>query len=150
MLRKIAFLLLISVAAVVAQDEPLGKVQRLADTAQGGDCARYCLEASRQMADMSDRLYTDGKVDEAEQMMRQAGDYAERGTHCSIQSRKHEKDTEIALRKLSMRMSAISRTLASEDRPVVDAEMQRVDKLRFSVLSAMFGPVNINSLKERH
>ena len=83
------------IASCAAQEDPLARLRQFADKSNGGDCARYSVAYAKLLAEVGNKQYAEGKVDDAEKLIRQLGQYAERGTRCSLESHKHEKDTEI-------------------------------------------------------
>ncbi|HUO60107.1 MAG TPA: hypothetical protein VMU24_05520 [Candidatus Acidoferrales bacterium] len=150
MMRVLPFAMVVAlIASCAAQEDPLRRLQQIADSSNGGDCARYSIALALRLVEVGDRQYADGKVGEAEQIIRQTGHYAERGARCSLESHKHEKDTEINLRKLSKRLNEVERTLAFEDRPLVHEQAENIDRLREKLLTAMFGGKTADALRTK-
>ena len=148
MLRILPFaLIVVLIGSCAAQEDPLRRMQRIADSSNGGDCARFSIALALRLVEIGDKQYAEGKVAEAEQLIRQTGHYAERSAFCSIESGKHEKDTEINLRKLSKRLSEVERTLAFEDRALVHEQAQKVDLMRERLLTSMFGGKTAEALR---
>ncbi|HEX8927154.1 MAG TPA: hypothetical protein VF786_15245 [Terriglobales bacterium] len=148
MKRVLLFALVVAlIATAAAQQDPLRRLQQIADSSNGGDCARYSVALASRLVEIADKQYEDGKVSDAEQSIKLTGHYAERGALCSIQSRKHEKDTEIGLRKLSKRLTDIEKSLAFEDRPLLRQQTQNIDRLREQLLTSMFGGKTAQALK---
>ena len=137
------------IASCAAQEDPLVRLRQIADTSHGGDCARYSVAYAKLLAEVGDKQYAEGKVDQAEQLIRQLGQYAERGTRCSIESHKHEKDTEINLRKLSRRLTDIEKTVSFEDRALIREQTYNIDRLREKLLTNMFGGKTAEVLKTK-
>jgi len=91
------------------------------------------------LIEASNQLYNGGDADGGLKLMNDAVRYAKRGTEASIQSRKNEKNAEIALRKMAKRMHDVGQSLALDDRaPVFKAE-DSVNDLRDQMLAALFG-----------
>jgi len=126
----------------LAQKDDLAELQHKADTSGGAACAHFSLLYAQQLVEASDKLYTDGNVDEAVKLVHRAGDYAERGTECALLVHRRQKDTEIDLREMARRLGDIERSLTSDDRPPLEQEIARADKLRDKLLDQMFGGKN--------
>ncbi len=108
-------------------------------TANTTECTKTCVDAAKILAEYADQFYTDGDVEMGLKTMQSAAEYAEKAGNASIQAHKHQKNTEIALRKLEIRIDQIEKSLNVEDRPPVQAIVKRLDKLRSDILLSMFG-----------
>jgi hypothetical protein len=126
------------VASVCAQST-VDKTRERAEKANTSDCAKVCFEAARQLVEASNQLYNGGDVEGGLKLMNDAVRYAKRGTEASIQSRKNEKNAEIALRKLAKRMHDVGQSLALDDRPPVFKAEESVNDLRDQMLATLFG-----------
>jgi hypothetical protein len=145
--------LAVMVACCAAQEapkeDPVSRLRQFADKSNGGDCARYSVAYAQLLAEVGNKQYAEGKIDEAEKLIRQLGQYAARGAQCSMESRKHEKDTEINLRKLSRRLSDLEKTLSFEDRALVREQTYNIDRLREKLLTNMFGGKTAEAFKKK-
>jgi hypothetical protein len=138
---------LMLVTSVCAQNT-VDKTRERAEKANDPECAKVCFEAARQLIEASNQLYNGGDADGGLKLMNDAVRYAKRGTEASIQSRKNEKNAEIALRKMAKRMHDVGQSLALDDRaPVFKAE-DSVNDLRDQMLAALFGTPK-KSLEEK-
>jgi hypothetical protein len=134
----IAFSCLMLTASVCAQNS-IEKTKERAEKAKPSDCAKVCFEAARQLVEASNQVYDGGDTSGGLKLMHDAVRYAKRGTEASIQSRKNQKNAEIALRKLSKRMHEVGQSLALEDRTPVFDDERAVEDLRDQMLAALFG-----------
>jgi hypothetical protein len=114
------------------------KLRAAADASNPDRCTELCVDAAKQLAELSNDYFTVGKVDEAHAAMKDAGRLAEKAGQASVSSKKRRKQTEIALRKLEKRISDIEQTLNFEDRPPIHDIVKRIDKLRSDILMSMF------------
>lgn len=110
-----------------------------AETTNGEACTEVCLDAARKLTELSNQDFTDGKIDAAQANMKDAGKYAEKAGRASITTHKHQKRTEIGLRRLTKRMQDIVHTLNFEDRPPVEQVIKSIDTVRTDLLLSMFG-----------
>ncbi|MDT8066577.1 MAG: hypothetical protein ROO76_00265 [Terriglobia bacterium] len=109
-----------------------------AETANPKDCTKDCLEAARRLVDLSDQYFTLGNVQDAHTAMNNAGRFALKAGHDSLQTKKRRKETEIGLRKLQWRISQIEETLNFDDRPSVHKIVNSISRTRSDILMSMF------------
>jgi len=86
----------------------------------------------------ADRFYNDGHVDQARAAVDDIVAYAQKARDGAIQSKKHLKNVEIAVRKMSEKLNDIKRTLAFEDQPQVEQAIRRLEDIRTALLKEMF------------
>ena len=141
---------LLSVATAIAQDPQTtapnlqthkteaDRLKAAADATDGERCTELCVDAARQLAELSNDYFTIGNVKEAHAAMSDAGRLAVKAGNASVTSKKRRKQTEIALRKVEKRISDIEQTLNFEDRPPVHDIVKRIDKVRSDILMSMF------------
>lgn len=85
------------------------------------------------------QLYNDGKAEEAAAGLNDVVAYSDYASDTATKSRKHVKNTEIALRKMSEKLRDVKRTLNFEDQPPVQAAMDHLENLRTNLLALLFG-----------
>ena len=115
------------------------RAKATADATTGDSCAEVCLDAARKLTELSNQNFTDGQTDAGQANMKEAGKYAERAGQASIASHKHQKQTEIGMRRLTKRMHDIVLTLNFEDRPPVEEVIKAVETVHSNLLLNMFG-----------
>jgi len=86
----------------------------------------------------ADESYKQGHVDEARAAVDDVVTYAEKARDGAIEANKHEKNVEIAARKMADRLRDIKRTLAFEDQAPVEKAIRRLEDVRTSLLDDMF------------
>ena len=86
----------------------------------------------------ADRLYNEGHVADARAAVDDIVAYSEKARGAAIESKKHLKNVEIAVRKMSAKLGDIKRTLAFEDQPPVEQAIRRLEQIRTDLLNAMF------------
>jgi hypothetical protein len=131
-------LLLSSVAFCADKPQTPEELRAIADKASGESCTKVCLEAARALVEQANQLFTEGSIEQAQASMKDAVGYARKAADASVQSRKKQKQTEIALRKLEKRVIDIMETLNFEDKAPVKEAADQIDKSRASILTAMF------------
>lgn len=137
-------LLLVASAALFAQQEappgdPIldGLKGKIASTS-AGDRPKLCLQiAERQMAETS-KLYAASEDDKAQPALTDVVAYSELARDYAIQSHKHQKQTEIAVRGMARKLTEILHTLGRDEQAPVRDALTRLQKVRDDLLAAMF------------
>lgn len=126
--------LAVLVAAACAQPDPKARIE----TATGLEKAKLALAFAEQQTKAADKAFQDGKDAEASADLQDVAKYAPLAADLSRETGKHEKETEIALRKLVNRLSNIKNAVAFEQRPVLQSTMDVVEKAHDALLDDMF------------
>ena len=134
----VALVVLLLSASALAR-ESLLEMKARADRAKPAECAKLCVKVAWALANQSNQFFNQGKHAEGHKAMQEAFDYALRAARGAIQSKKHEKHTEINIRKLIDRIQDIRETLGVDDRPPLDAGLKQLEQARTDLLYAMFG-----------
>jgi hypothetical protein len=107
-------------------------------TASIGDRPRLCVQiAERQLAE-TDKLYASGEVEKGLATLADVVAYSELARDYAIQSRKYQKQSEIAVRVMSRKLTELMHTLGRDDQPPVQDAITRLQRVRDDLLAAMF------------
>jgi len=117
----------------------LEEMKARAETAKPDERANLCVQIAEHQVEAADKLYTEGKVEEAQAAIRDVVSYSQKAVDAASQTGHKLKNTEIALRKMTHRLGDIKRTLAFENQAEVQNAADVLEKLRTDVLSRMFG-----------
>jgi hypothetical protein len=93
--------------------------------------------AERELADV-DKLYTAADVEQAQTELTDVVTYSEMARDYSIQSRKYQKQTEIAVRVMSRKLTEVMHALAHDDQAPVREAITRLQRVRDDLLESMF------------
>ncbi len=135
----VAFILLGATVLMAAQEESLEALKARAEKATGGDQVRLYMEVASRQLNATDQFYTSGNVEKARAAMNDLVAYTEKASDSAGHSGKRLKETEIQVRKLSKKLADIKRTLSVDDRPEVQAAIDKLEQVRTALLSRMFG-----------
>lgn len=102
------------------------------------ECVRSCIVEAQELVEQSNREFTAGNVDAALASMHKSVNVAGRAANEVMDTHKRQKETEIALRRLSMRITDIAKTLNFEDREPVQRDARQIEDIRERLLNAMF------------
>ena len=140
-MRTALFLALLLTAALApCAEESLDALKAHFDRASTSaeDRAQIGIRIAVMQVRNADHLYTEGHTEEARAAVEDAADYSEKARDAAIQSKKHEKNVEIEVRKMSDKLRDIKRTLAFEDQAPVDKAIHRLEDVRTTLLNEMF------------
>lgn len=102
------------------------------------DRPTLCVRISERQLDEADKFYTAGDSEKAKAALADVVAFAELARDYSIQSRKHEKQCEIAIRKETRKLADLKHTVSHEDQDEVQNTVDRLEKVRTNLLQAMF------------
>ena len=97
-----------------------------------------CIHISERQLDAADRFYVAGDSEQAKAALAEVIAYAELARDYAIQSRKHEKQSEIAIRKMARKLADLKHTVSREDQEQVQNTVDRLQRIRDDLLMAMF------------
>jgi hypothetical protein len=110
---------------------------RLASTSIG-DRPQLCVQiAERRMLETS-KLYAAAEDEQAQPALTDVVAFSELARDYAIQSHKHQKQTEIAVREMTRKLTELMHTLGHEDQAPVRDAVSRLQRVRDDLLSAMF------------
>ena len=132
----IPWFLLVSALLLAASDESLDALKRRAATANE---PRLFLEIAERQLRAADAAYSQGSLEQGKAAVADVADYCEKAAAAAASSHKQLKHTEIKIRDLSHRLGGMLRGLSFDDREPLQAALDRMEKARSNLLTAMFG-----------
>src|SRR5208337_695925 len=135
-----ALVTVMTTGLVMAATESASQLKARADAAEGGEKAKLCLQYARHQLEDANALFNQGEVEKAQADVQEVVEYAHKAADAASSSGHHLKQTEIELRKLSMRMHDIGESLAFDDRPPMRTAVDEIEQIRSDLLVRMFGP----------
>jgi len=139
----LVFLALTSLTALARplarNDENLSQLIARAESAPPGERPGLYIQIARQQAEAADKLYREGNAEAGSQALNDTVTYAEKARDAAASTGKRLKDTEIALRKMAEKFRDVKHNLPFDDQAPVQQAIDRLEKMRTDLLSAMFG-----------
>jgi polyhydroxyalkanoate synthesis regulator phasin len=132
-------ILAVMVSLALAEKASVAELKARLANARPEDRGKICLEIAEQQVAAADKLYTDGKIEEAQAVVSDVVTYSQQAGEEAGKSGRHVKNTEIALRKMARRLTDVKHTLASDNQPPVQAAIDTLEKIRTDLLNHMFG-----------
>ncbi len=133
-----ALLLAFASAYGAAKDESADELKARFENARPEDRPDLAIEIARHQLRNADKLYTEGKVDQARAAVDDIVTYSEKARDAALQTKKHLKNVEIEARKMAEKLRDIKRTLAFEDQPPFEQAIRRLEDVRTALLNEMF------------
>jgi hypothetical protein len=151
-MHRIAFTIFVtflaaSMAYSSGNDEPVEMLKTRFETAHPEDRVDLGIRIAQDQLRNADKLYIDGNVDLAQAAVEDIVTYSEKARDASTQTKRHTKNLEINVRKMSEKLRDIKRTLAFEDQPPIEKAIRRLEDIRTALLAAMFADDKKNDKK---
>lgn len=142
-MRKTISIFILSLLSLAAfgEEKTLDQLKAEAERADSGQQAKLCAEVAERLVSVADKQFSDGESVKAHATVQEILQYATRARDLAIKTRKKMKDTEIHLRRCRHALENMRRTLAAEDRPLVEAVEKQLEQFGEDVLEAMFSPL---------
>lgn len=131
--------LVAAVSGTFAKELSLEELKARVQHAKPDERTNLCIQIAERQVEASDKLFIEGKTVEAEAAIRDVVSYSQQASETAGQTGHRLKNTEIAMRKMSHRLTDIKRTLPFEDQASVQSAVDTLDKIRTDLLSRMFG-----------
>jgi len=131
-------LLLLAAYATAHTDPTVEELKARISAATVADKAKICVEIAEKQLVEADKSYTAEDLDKAQQTLTDVVSYSELARDYSIQSRKHQKQTEIAIRSMTRKLNDLLHVVAHEEQGPVREAIGRLERVRDDLLAAMF------------
>ncbi|HMJ22328.1 MAG TPA: hypothetical protein VK513_10485 [Terriglobales bacterium] len=136
----ILVLMALSCLSVLARtEESLEQLIARAESAPPGDRPGLYIQIARQQAESADKLYQAGNSEAGNTALSNVVTYSEKASDAASRSGKKLKDTEIALRKMAEKFRDVKHNVPFDDQAPIQQAIDRLEKMRTDLLSAMFG-----------
>ncbi len=131
-------LTLVCCATAMAKDETVDELKARFEKVRAEDRPQLGMKIAEHQLHDADRLYNEGKVDEARATVEDVVTYSEKARDAATQTKKHLKEVEIDARKMAEKLRDIKRNLNFDDQPPVKEAIDRLEAVRTTLLDEMF------------
>jgi hypothetical protein len=100
-----------------------------------------CLQIAERQLAAAGRLFDGGDFEQAKAALTDVVAFSELARDYSIQTHKHEKQSEITIRRMTRKLEDLKHTVTHEDQEQVQTTIERLQKIRDDLLVAMFPKV---------
>ena len=138
-LGSILLLVLFVGTVASARTEPtVEELKARVSSANVGDKAKICLEIAEKQLNAADKLYTADDMEKAQASLTDVVAFSELARDYSIQSHKHQKQTEIAIRSMTRKLNDLAHVVSRDDQGPLKDAIQHLERVRDDLLAAMF------------
>ena len=131
-------LLVFSASATPTQSATVEELKARLTSARAADRIQLCIEIAEQQLEAADKFYLTDETEKARTALEDVASFAEQARDSSIQFRKRQKQTEIAVRTMVRKLFDIRRAVNHEEQVPVQAAIDRLQRVRDDLLAAMF------------
>ncbi|MGA9389698.1 MAG: hypothetical protein WBV69_04550 [Candidatus Sulfotelmatobacter sp.] len=134
-----ALLLVVGLAALsFAKESTVEELKVRVANAGIPDRPPLCVEIAEKQVAAAERLYAAGDINETNAALADVAAFSEQARDYAIQSHKHEKQSEISVRKMARKLENFKHTVAREDQKQIQDTVDRLERVRDDLLAAMF------------
>ena len=107
-------------------------------SASNSDRPHLCVQIAQRQLEEADKDYTAAEIEKAQAPLADVVAFSELARDYAIQSHKYEKQTEIAVRGMTRKLTDIMHSLSHDDQAPVQDAINRLQRVRDDLLAAMF------------
>jgi hypothetical protein len=124
--------------ATAKEEPPLEELKARVSSVAIGDRPKLCLEVAELQLDNANKLFAAAEGEKAEAALADAVAFSEQARDYSLQSRKHQKQTEITVRRMTRKLADLKHAVTHDEQPAVQNAIDRLERVRDDLLAAMF------------
>jgi hypothetical protein len=134
----LAFSMMVTLCALAGGEASVDELKDRVSKASVEDRPPLCIHVCERQLSNANKLYTAGDVAKWQAALVDVAAFAEQARDSAIQSRKHEKPSEIAVRKMARKLTDLKHTVAHDDQKQIQDTIDRLERVRDDLLAAMF------------
>jgi hypothetical protein len=132
-------MMLAATANALPREEPTVENLKVKITsASVGEKPHLCIEVAQIQLAEADKLYAASDVGKAQTALTDVVTYSELARDYAIQSHKYQKQSEIAVRGMTRKLTDLLHSLGHQDQAAVKDAVTRLQQVRDDLLNAMF------------
>jgi len=131
-------MLLVGIVASARTEPTVEELKARVSSANVGEKAKICLEIAEKQLNAADKLYTADDMEKAQASLTDVVAFSELARDYSIQSHKHQKQTEIAIRSMTRKLNDLAHVVSRDDQGPLRDAIQHLERVRDDLLAAMF------------
>jgi hypothetical protein len=131
--------LVVGIASAAPSSEPtVEQLKARLSSASIGDRPHLCVQIAQKQLAETDKLYAANEIEKAQAALTDVVAFSELARDYAIQSHKYQKQTEIAVRSMTRKLTDLLHSLSHDDQAPVRDAMTRLQRVRDDLLAAMF------------
>jgi hypothetical protein len=119
-------------------DPTIEELKARVSAANVGDKAKICLEIAEMQLNAADKQYTADDIEKAQASLTDVVAFSELARDYSLQSHKHQKQTEIAIRSMTRKLNDLLHVVGREEQAPLKEAIKHLERVRDDLLLAMF------------
>jgi hypothetical protein len=128
----------LTVRAVPSNEPTVEELKGKLASTSIGDRPHLCVQIAQKQLVQADRLYATDEIEKGQAALTDVVAYTELARDYAIQSHKYQKQTEIAARSMTRKLTNLVHTLSHDDQAPVRDAINRLERVRDDLLMAMF------------
>jgi len=122
-----------------AKEQPtVEELKARVSSAPIGDRPKICLEIAERQLDAAEKLFTATEDEKAQVALSDVAAFSEQARDYAVQSGKHQKQTEISVRKMVRKLGNLKHAVTHDGQAAVQNTIDRLERVRDDLLAAMF------------
>jgi DNA-binding transcriptional regulator of glucitol operon len=134
----VIFLLAGCVALVALREDSVEDLKQRVENTSVGERPALCIQIAERQLDEANRLYVAGDSAKAQSALMDVAAYAEQARDYAIRAHKREKQSEIAVRKMTRKLTNLKHAVSREEQEQIQQTIDRLERVRDDLLAAMF------------
>jgi hypothetical protein len=134
----LAILMLVAPFALAGSEPSIEELKDRVSQAGVDERPPLCIHICERQLDAANRFYIAGDNAKWQAALVDVAAFAELARDYAIQSHKHEKQSEIAIRKMARKLADLKHTVAHDDQKQIQDTLERLERVRDDLLAAMF------------
>jgi hypothetical protein len=127
-----------TVNALPREEPTVENLKAKISSASVGEKPHLCIEVAQMQLAEADKLYAASDVGKAQTALTDVVTYSELARDYAIQSHKYQKQSEIAVRGMTRKLTDLLHSLGHQDQAAVKDAVTRLQQVRDDLLNAMF------------
>lgn len=123
---------------LAAKEQTVEELKARVSSTSMGDRPQLCLQIAERQLDDADKLFAEVESEKAQADLTDTVAFSELARDYAIQSHKHLKQTEIAVRKMTRKLNDLKHTVSRDEQVAVQTAIDRLQRVRDDLLFAMF------------
>jgi hypothetical protein len=133
-----AVMALPTVRGVPAAEPTIEELKAKLPTTAIGSRPHLCLQIAQRQLDETDKLYAAADAEKAQPALTDVVAFSELARDYAIQSHKYQKQTEIAVRGMTRKLTDLMHSLPHDDQAPLQDAIKHLQRVRDDLLAAMF------------
>jgi hypothetical protein len=121
-----------------AADPTVDELKTRLSVASAGDKTHLCVQIAQLQLAETGRLYAIAETEKAQPALTDVVDFSEKARDYAIQSHKNQKQTEIAVRTMTRKLTDLMHSLPHDEQSPLRDAISRLQRVRDDLLIAMF------------